>query len=65
MGRRVKRCGCRLRASFRIEDESSRPGETVRVPLAAPVVTGAVRINITGANTRWENKIVMREIAFA
>lgn len=40
-------------------------GETVRVPLAAPVVTGAVRINITGANTRWENKIVMREIAFA
>jgi len=39
-------------------------GETVSVQLAEPVTTEAVRINITGANTRWENKVVMREIMF-
>lgn len=40
-------------------------GETVAVPLQTPVSTSGVRINITGANTRWEQKIVMREIAFS
>lgn len=39
-------------------------GETIVVALNQPVTCSAVRINITGANTRWENKIVMREIAF-
>jgi len=39
-------------------------GETVSVQLAEPVTTEAVCINITGANTRWENKVVMREIMF-
>ncbi|WP_312641016.1 hypothetical protein [Hydrogenoanaerobacterium sp.] len=39
-------------------------GETVGVQLAESITTPKIRINITGANTKWENKIVMREIAF-
>lgn len=39
-------------------------GETVTVQLKQPVSSSKVKINITGANTKWDNKVVMREIAF-
>lgn len=39
-------------------------GETVTVQLKQPVTSSKIKINITGANTKWENKVVMREIAF-
>lgn len=39
-------------------------GETVTVQLKQPISSSKVKINITGANTKWDNKVVMREIAF-
>lgn len=39
-------------------------GETVTVQLSQPLTSSAMKLNITAANTKWENKVVMREIAF-
>lgn len=39
-------------------------GETITVPLDETLSTSKIKINITGANTTWGNKIVMREIQF-
>ncbi|WP_422656788.1 family 16 glycosylhydrolase [Paenibacillus sp. EC2-1] len=39
-------------------------GETVRVNLQQPLTSSAIKINIKSVNTKWENKIVMREITF-
>jgi hypothetical protein len=40
-------------------------GETACVLLDKSVATSKIRINITGVNTKWDNKIVMREISFS
>lgn len=39
-------------------------GETVTVPLGQSIVSSKIKINITAANTKWDNKMVMREITF-
>lgn len=39
-------------------------GETVKVNLQHPLTGSSIKINIKSVNTKWENKIVMREISF-